>query len=74
MLVSPRRKLRVFISSKCDKAGEQPKYNPIRHKLKEIIEKTELADVYVFEDESASVLSAESHYTYNLQDSDVCFF
>ena len=74
MLVSPRRKLRVFISSKCDKAGEQPKYNPIRHKLKEIIEKTELADVYVFEDESASVLSAESHYTYNLQDSDVCIF
>lgn len=72
--VSPKRKLRVFISSKCDKTGEQPKYNPIRLMLKNSIENTNLAEVYVFEEESASILSAEAHYTYNLLDSDVCIF
>lgn len=67
-------KIKVFISSKCDKAGETPKYGPIRAELKQEIEKTGLANVYVFEDEEASTLSAGNHYIFALEDSDVCIF
>ena len=70
----PNQKIKVFISSKCDKAGDVPKYNPIRLELKKLIENTNLATVYTFENESASTLSAGSHYTYALEDSDVCIF
>lgn len=72
--LSPSQKIKVFISSKCDKAGDTPKYNPIREELKKLIESTNLATVYAFENESASTLSAGSHYTYALEDSDVCIF
>ena len=72
--ISPNQKIKVFISSKCDKAGDVPKYNPIRLELKELIENTNLATVYTFENESASTLSAGSHYTYALEDCDVCIF
>jgi len=72
--LSSSQKIKVFISSKCDKAGETPKYNPIRAELKNLIETTNLATVYTFENESASTLSAGSHYTYALEDSDVCIF
>ena len=72
--MSPNQKIKVFISSKCDKAGDAPKYNPIRLELKELIENTNLATVYTFENESASTLSAGSHYTYALEDCDVCIF
>lgn len=70
----PNSKIKVFISSKCDKAGEPPKYAPIRSELKQVIEKTGLASVYTFEDEAASTLSAGDHYTFALEDSDVCIF
>lgn len=72
--ISTSQKIKVSISSKCDNAGETPKYNPIRAELKELIENTQLATVYTFENEGASTLSAGSHYTYALEDIDVCIF
>lgn len=67
-------KIKVFISSKCDNNDETPKYGPIRKELKEKIEQTGLAKVYIFEDMGSSTLSAEDHYSLYLQDSDVCIF
>lgn len=72
--LSSSSKIKVFISSKCDGAEDVPKYNPIRAELKELIESTNLATVYTFENEGASTLSAGSHYTFALEDSDVCIF
>ena len=74
MQVIPSQKIKVFISSKCDRAEEPPKYDPIRAELKQSIEKTGLAEVYTFEGEEASTLSAGVHYTFALEDSDVCIF
>lgn len=70
----PNQKIKVFISSKCDKAGGISKYNPVRAELKELIESTNLATVYTFENESGSTLSAGSHFTYALEDADICIF
>lgn len=67
----PGQKLRVFISSNC---GDGGKYDEVRRKLKEAIENTQLADVYTFEGNGASTLSARAHYTWALEDSDVCIF
>lgn len=53
---------------------EHPRYNNIRSKLKDMIEGTLLANVYLFEDEQASTVSAGNHYLFALQDSDVCIF
>lgn len=72
--IIPSQKIKVFISSKCDKAEDPPKYDPIRAELKDSIEKTGLAEVYTFEGEEASTLSAGVHYTFALEDSDVCIF
>ena len=72
--LSPTLKIRVFISSKCDKDGEVPKYNPVRKKLKDLIESTNLATAYVFEIEGPSSISAGSHFIYSLEDSDICIF
>lgn len=72
--IIPSQKIKVFISSKCDKADEPPKYDPIRAELKQAIEMTGLAEVYTFEGEGASTLSAGAHYTFALEDSDVCIF
>ena len=66
----PTRKLQVFISSKC---GE-PKYDSARKNLKDKIEATGLADVYLFEGTEASTLTAKSDYLLSLSDSDVCIF
>lgn len=63
-------KIKVFISSKC---GEE-KYNKVRSQLKDKIESTGFARVYVFEDRRASTLSAQQDYLYGLDDSDVCIF
>lgn len=69
-VITPSRKLKVFISSICG----NDKYDSVRAALKKEIESTQLADVYVFEKERASTLSAGSHYTFALEDSDVCIF
>ena len=69
-MITPDIKIKVFISSKC---GEK-KYDRIRNELKNMIEATQLAEVYLFEDKGASTVSAEEHYVWHLADSDVCIF
>ena len=69
-LITPNKKIDVFISSKC---GEQ-KYDLVRAGLKALIDCTGLAVAYVFESSQASSLTAERHFTYELQDCDVCIF
>ena len=64
-----KRKIKVFISSKCG-----GKYDNVRLKLKETIENTNLAEVYLFEEAEASTLSAIDHYSLALQECDVCIF
>lgn len=70
LLISPGQKIKVFISSIC---GVE-KYDKVRIELKKAIESTQLADVYTFEGEGASTLPAGAHYTWALQDSDICIF
>ncbi len=70
LLISPGQKIKVFISSIC---GVE-KYDKVRIELKKAIESTQLADVYTFEEEGASTLPAGVHYTWALQDSDICIF
>lgn len=69
--IIPERKIKVFISSIC---GDKGRYDRVRTELKKSIESTNLAEVYLFEDKGASTLTAGSHYTWALQDSDVCIF
>lgn len=67
-------KIKVFISSKTgDRAGDL-KYRIARKAVKEILDSTNLFSVYSFEDEGASVRTAEEHYTRGLESSDVCIF
>lgn len=68
--IIPNQKIKVFISSICGK----PKYDTVRKELKNAIEATSLVDVYMFENEGASTLSAGDHYIFALEDSDVCIF
>ena len=68
--ISPKQKIKVFISSIC---GEE-KYDTVRAELKNAIEATNLADVYTFEGKGASTLSAGAHYKFALEDSDICIF
>lgn len=69
-VIVPNQKIKVFISSIC---GNE-KYDTVRAKLKKAIDDTQLAIAYIFEGESASTLSAGNHYTFALEDSDVCIF
>ena len=71
LTILPDQKISVFISSKC---GDNGKYDRIRANLKQAIENTNLANVYLFEKKDASTLSAEEHYTWALEDSDLCIF
>lgn len=76
-MLKTQNKINVFISSSCGKDRDQPekyKYNLAREGLKNLIESTNLANVYVFESEGASTYSAGQHYTYGLEDCDVCIF
>lgn len=66
----PDQKIKVFISSIC---GVE-KYDVIRAELKNVIEATGLADVYLFEEKDAATLPAGSHYSLALEDSDICIF
>lgn len=70
LLICPGQKIKVFISSIC---GVE-RYDKVRSKLKSSIEATQLADVYLFEEAGAASLSAGSHYTWALEDSDICIF
>lgn len=66
-------KIKVFISSICGNPA-MPQYDKVREQLKNAIEETGLADVYVFEGEGAATISAKNHYSWGLEDSDVCIF
>ena len=68
--ISPGQKIKVFISSIC---GVE-KYDKVRDELKTAIERTQLAYVYTFESKEASTLPAGNHYTWALEDSDICIF
>lgn len=70
LMVSPGQKIKVFISSIC---GVE-KYDRVRIELKSAIEATQLAEVYTFENKGASTLPAGNHYTWALEDSDICIF
>lgn len=70
LIISPGQKIKVFISSIC---GVE-KYDKVRAELKSAIEVTQLADVYTFEGKNASTLPAGTHYTFALEDSDICIF
>ena len=70
LVIFSGQKIKVFISSIC---GVE-KYDKVRAELKSAIESTQLADVYTFESEGASTLPAGSHYTWALEDSDICIF
>ena len=70
MMMSSGQKIKVFISSIC---GVE-KYDKVRAELKSTIEATKLADVYTFEGKGASTLPADAHYTWALEDSDICIF
>lgn len=70
LMTSPSQKIKVFISSIC---GVE-KYDKVRAELKRSIEVTQLADVYTFEGKGASTLPAGAHYTWALEDSDICIF
>ena len=64
------RKIKVFISSICG----QKKYDTLRKEIKELIEQTQLADVYLFEDTEAASISAGNHYIWELEECDICIF
>ena len=71
IVISPDQRIKVFISSIC---GDGGKYDRVRAKIKQAIEDTKLADVYLFEAKDASTLPAGDHYVWALEDSDVCIF
>lgn len=70
MPMQPSDKIKVFVSSDCQK----PQYLAVRKQIRASLEESGFAKVYLFEDENASTLSAGQHYIYALQDSDVCIF
>lgn len=69
--IIPDRKIQVFISSIC---GDNGRYDNVRAALKKAIEDTGLAQVYTFEGKESSVMTAKEHYTFALENSDVCIF
>jgi hypothetical protein len=73
-MIIPKQKIKVFISSACGDDPSKQKYNLVRVGLKALIESTHFAEVYVFESEGASTTSAVQHYTFALEDCDVCIF
>lgn len=70
----PKQNIQIFISSACGDEPEKQKYNFVREALKVLIESTGFAKAYVYESEGASTTSAGQHYTFALEDCDVCIF
>ena len=69
--IIPGQKIKVFISSIC---YDNDKFDRVRFELKRLIESTKLADVYTFEGKGAASITAQEHYTFALEDSDICIF
>lgn len=72
MQVVPKRKIQVFLSSNL--GGKDNRYNEIRDLIKEEVEKTGIAQIYVFEQENSSTFTTEEHYIFGLRESNVCIF
>ncbi|MGY0694091.1 hypothetical protein ACW2QC_15135 [Virgibacillus sp. FSP13] len=70
--LSITNKIKVFISSRCGDDFER--YNKVRRELKRLIESSQIADVYLFEEEGASTQTAQQDYLYAIDDSDLCLF
>lgn len=70
MTLTPRYKIKVFISSICG----TKKYDKMRSELRTYLESTGLITVYTFENSGASTLPAKDYYLWALKDSDVCIF
>lgn len=70
----PSGKIKVFISSKMGDTAADQKYILARKAVKEILESTQLFEIYSFEDKGASIRTAKDHYTQGLESSDVCIF
>lgn len=73
-MASPQHMIKVFISSACGDGESKQKYNVMRKALKQAIEDTAIATVYLFEEAEASTITARQHYSTELADSDVCIF
>lgn len=69
--IEASHKIKVFISSQ---HGDNGKYDRVRSQLKKTIEETGLAYVYTFEQEAASTLTVGNHFSWGLEDSDLCIF
>lgn len=65
-------KIKVFISSKIGTTDKDLKYLLAREAVKEILEAMDLFEVYTFENEGASIVPVQEHYTYHLENSDMC--
>lgn len=63
-------KIRVFISSIC---GDHGRYDSLRKNLKDTIESTGIAQVYLFSDRPGTT-TALNDYTWSVEESDVCIF
>lgn len=74
VMIIPEQKIKIFISSACGDEPEKQKYILVREALKALIESTGFAEAYVFESAGASTASAGQHYTFELEDCDVCIF
>jgi hypothetical protein len=74
MSLQPDQLIEVFISSGCGEVPEKQKYNYVREGLKQLINSTGFANAYTFESEGASTISAGQHYSFALEDCDVCLF
>lgn len=69
--LQPGRKITVFISSKC---GDKGMYDDTRLQLKNKIEGTGMAKVYLSNSEEVASATGQVHNSYDLEDSDICIF
>lgn len=70
IIIKSNNEINIFISSN----GTDEDFLIIRENLKKRIEDTGIAQVYLFEQSSASTLDAEPYYTFNVDTSDICVF
>lgn len=73
-LLSPKNKIKIFISSNIDHSDKEPKYNQLRKKLYNLLEDSGYFTVYAFEETNASTDNTYNHYLSAIDDSDVVIF
>lgn len=72
MIRKSDKKIKVFISSICDK--NRYEYRIVRRSIKLILEETGLFKVYLFENGIAETVSAEESFSYEIEKSDLIVF